>query len=157
MGLLIILLACVVVIKIKLKQKTYSGIDAGIMIVALIAGLTSFFALLTFRGLGDNLLLEYSKEERKGVIQLEELMPNDVFVNYSYSSKEYSYKVSREIRTINSKSVIVQEQISPEEEPRIEHYKLRNPKSFWFSYIPWIEADKYIIYMPEKEMISRIP
>lgn len=156
MGLLIILLACVVVIKIKLKQKTYSGIDAGIMIVALIAGVTSF-VLLTFRGLGDNLLFEYSKEERKEVIQLEELMPNDIFVNYSYSSKEYSYKVSMEIRTIDSKNVIVQEKIAAEEEPRIEHYKLKNPKSFWFSYIPWIEADKYIIYMPEKEMISRIP
>lgn len=156
MGLLIIILACALIIKIKLNRKTCRGIDVGIIIVALIAGLTSF-VLLTFRGLEDNLLFEYSKEEEKEIIQLEELMPNNVFVNYSYSSKEYSYKVSMEIRTIDSKNAIVQEQIAPEEEPRIEYYKLKNPKSFWFSYIPWIEADKYIIYMPEKEMISRTP
>lgn len=160
MGLLIVLLVCAVIIKIETDKKKVKAMDIGIVISAVITGLVSFVYLMSCSG-RDSLHFKYNDEERKEVIQLEELQPN-VFVNYSYSNKEYSYKVSvgaqnDEMRAIDSENAIIQERIDPKEEPRIERYKMKNPKSFWVRYIPWISTDKYVIYMPEKEMISRTP
>lgn len=162
MGLLIVLLVCVVIIKIETDREKVKAMDIGIVIGAAITGIASFVYLISISCSGsDSLHLKYNDEERKEVIQLEELQPN-VFVNYSYSNKEYSYKVSvgtqdDEMRAIDSENAVIQERIDPKEEPRIERYKMKNPKSFWARYIPWISADKYVIYMPEKEMISRTP
>lgn len=160
MGLLIVLWACIIILKIEADREKNKVIDIGIMIVVAITGLGIILYLMLCNG-SDSLHFEYNDIERKEVIQLEELQPN-VFVNYSYSNKEYSYKLSvdaenDEICVIDSENVIIQERIASKEEPRIEHYKMKNPKSFWIRYIPWISADKYIIYMPEKEMISRTP
>lgn len=159
MGLLIVLSACVVIVIIETDKEKGKGIDILIVIGAVIIGLASFLYLMLCNG-DDSLSFKYNKETLKEVIQLEELEANHIFVNYSYSTKEYSYKVSTDTKkemvcSISTEDSIVQEQISKNEEIRIEHYKLTNPKSFWIRYIPWITADKYIIYAPEGNMISR--
>lgn len=159
MGLLIVLLVCAVIIKIETDREKVKAMDILIVIVAAVIGIASVIYLVACKA--DSLHFKYNDEERKEVIHLEELQPN-VFVNYSYSNKEYSYKVSvgtqdDEMRAIDLENAVIQERIDPKEEPRIEHYKMKNPKNFWVRYIPWASADKYVIYMPEKEMISRTP
>lgn len=161
MGLIIVLLVCIGILfwgdKLELVKKRFVCLFLDILAVLGVVGILVFLISVSFE---DEKHFKYNKEELKEVIQLEELEANDIFVNYSYSDKEYSYKIAtnakeKEIGTISAETSITREVISEGEEIRIEHYKLTAPKSFWIKGIPWIAVDKYIIYVPEENMINR--
>lgn len=162
MGLIIVLLVCIAILGFGkwLEKQEETARFYGIVEVLALITILGIVIFLICVGVEDKIHFKYNKAELKEVIQLEELEDNHIFVNYSYSDKEYSYKISTDAKdemvcSISTKNSIIREQISENEEVRIEHYKLTKPKSFWIRYIPWITADKYIIYVPEENMISR--
>ena len=97
---------------------------------------------------------EYSKETLLETIELKEIEEN-IYISYSDSTKEYSYISDNGTQTISKKNCLVLEKECDVKSPQLAHYELSEPENFWFYHLPWKKLDKYIIYVPDREMIGR--
>ena len=162
MGLVIGLILSAVIMGVILiidfydrKRKIERGRAINIImgVIGLISGISFIVFFLTFFMTGTIKNEKYSKETLLETIELEEIEEN-IYINYSYSTKEYSYILDNEVKII-SKDCLVKEMESNVDSPQLAHYELSEPENFWISHLPWIKLDKYIIYVPDREMIGR--
>ena len=158
MGLLIGLILTVGVLSaleiIKEKYREDKEKKDIINVIQCVFGIILFVIILAFLLIPEEPKNEkYSKETLVETIELEEIEEN-IYINYSYSTKEYSYILDSEVQTISENCLVLEEE-SDVKSPQLVHYELSEPENFWISYLPWITLDKYIIYVPDKEMIGR--
>lgn len=137
------------------KRKIERGrvIDIIMSIIGLISGIITIVLILALAMTGPTKNEKYSKETLVETIELEEIEEN-IYINYSYSTKEYSYIFDNEVQTISEDCLVLEEK-SDVKSPQLVHYELSEPEDFGISHLPWMKLDKYIIYVPDKAMIGR--
>lgn len=137
----------------KRKIERERVIDITMSIIELISAIIFTVLFIAFFMTGPTKNEKYSKETLVETIELQEIEEN-IYINYSYSTKEYSYVLDNEVKII-SEDCLVKEVKSNIDSPQLVHYELSEPENFWISHLPWMKLDKYIIYVPDREMIGR--